>query len=236
MRMPTLTLPRTFGSRIGATAALTALTAAGVTLLTAPVAVAQGEGGDIRIHRVGVPFGVPKDDPVVCRFYLEAVNFDSLGAIAYTIQAQPPLPTSATVNGTIALGAGVGRTEPLVLADGQYKLIWAVGTTPGKEKLFRINCRDENDRREGAQGPGSRIEDQDRGNADPGRGDDHQHGAAAGRDSGGGPKGAVHAGAGGLGLTAAAFSPLTGAAAVGLVAVGGAAYFRLVRRRPHGVA
>ncbi|PZG85509.1 hypothetical protein C1I97_33575 [Streptomyces sp. NTH33] len=229
--MPTLTLPRTFGSRIGATAVLTALTAAGATWLAAPAAMAQGEGGDIRIHRVGVPFGVPKDDPVVCRFYLEAVNFDSLGAIAYTIQAQPPLPTSATVNGTIALGAGVGRTEQLVLTDGQYKLIWAVGTTPNREKLFRINCRDDHDRREGAPGPGGhQIED-------PGRGDgDHRGGAAAGHDSGGGPRGAVHAGAGGLAPTAAAFSPLTGAAAVGLVVVGGAAYCRLARRRPHRVA
>ncbi|MFE9170301.1 hypothetical protein ACFYNZ_12375 [Streptomyces kebangsaanensis] len=229
--MPTLTLPRIFGSRVGVTAALTALTAAGATWLAAPVATALGEGGDIRIHRVGVPFGVPKDDPVVCRFYLEAVNFDSLGAIAYTIQAQPPLPTSATVNGTIALGAGVGRTEPLVLADGQYKLIWTVGTTPGKEKLFRINCRDDHDRREGGPGPGGhQIEDQGRGDGD------HRGGAAAGRDNGGGPKGAVHAGVGGLAPTAAAFSPLTGAAAVGLVVVGGTAYFRLVRRRPHGVA
>ncbi|WP_112469810.1 hypothetical protein [Streptomyces triticisoli] len=232
--MPTLTLPRTFGSRTGATAALTALTAVGATWLAAPVAVAQGGGGDIRIHRVGVPFGVPKDDPVVCRFYLEAVNFDSLGAIPYTIQAQPPLPNSLTSGGTIALGAGVGRTEPLVLADGQYKLLWSVTTASDvirKEKLFRINCRDDHDRREGAPGPGGhQIED-------PGRGDgDHRGGAAAGRDSGGGPKGAVQAGAGGLASRVAAFSPLAGAAAVGLAVVGGAAYFRLVRRRPHSVA
>lgn len=228
--MPTLTPLRTFGSRIGATAALTALTATGAAWLAAPVAMAQGEGGDIRIHRVGVPFGVPKDDPVVCRFYLEAVNFDSLPSIAYTIQAQPPLPTSATVNGTIALGAGVGHTEPLVLADGQYKLIWNVdGTT--REKLFRINCHDEQEKREGAHGPGGRIEDQNHGN------NQQNSTAAAGRDHDGGPKGAVHAGAGGLAPVAAAFTPLTGAAAVGLAAVGGAAYFRRqVRRQPDGAA
>ncbi|GAA0910415.1 hypothetical protein [Streptomyces thermoalcalitolerans] len=227
--MPTLTSLRTFGSRIGATAALTALTAAGATWLAAPAAMAQGEGGDIRIHRVGVPFGVPKDDPVVCRFYLEAVNFDSLPSIAYTIQAQPPLPTSATVNGTIALGAGAGHTEPLVLTDGQYKLIWSVdGTT--REKLFRVNCRDEQERREGAHGPGGRIEDQ-------GRGHDQQNGVAStGHDNDGGPKGAVHAGAGGLAPVAAALSPLTGAAAVGLAAAGGAAYVRRARRQLHGAA
>ncbi|MGX4693115.1 hypothetical protein [Streptomyces sp. JNUCC 63] len=234
--MPTLTLPGTFGSRIGATAALTALTAAAATLLTAPVAMALGEGGDIKVHRVGVPVGVPRDDPAVCRFYLDAVNFDMLRAIGYTIQAQPPLPTSAAVTGVVALGDGVGHTEPLVLADGQYKLVWTVGATP-REKIFRVNCRDGHGRHEGARGPGGQIDDQGRGNADPGRGNDHQHGAAAaGRDSSEGPKGAVHAGAGGLASTAAAFSPLTGTATVGLVVVGGAAYFRLVRRRPHGVA
>ncbi|GAA1009319.1 hypothetical protein [Streptomyces thermogriseus] len=223
--MPTLTSLRTFGSRIGATAALTALTAAGATWLAAPAAMAQGEGGDIRIHRVGVPFGVPKDDPVVCRFYLEAVNFDNLPSIAYTIQAQPPLPTSATVSGTIALGAGAGHTEPLALTDGQYKLIWSVdGTT--REKLFRVNCRDEQERHDGAHGPGGRIEDQGRG---------QQNGAgAAGHD--GGPKGAVHAGAGGLAPMTAALAPLTGAAAVGLAAAGAAAYVRRTRRQPHGAA
>ncbi|MFC4330524.1 hypothetical protein ACFPC0_22610 [Streptomyces andamanensis] len=228
--MPTLTVPRTLGSRVGAAAALTALTAAGATWLAAPVAMAQGEAGDIKIHRVGVPFGVSKDDPVVCRFYLDAVNFDVLPTIGYTIQAMPPLPTSATVTGTIALAAGAGHTDPLGLADGQYKLVWTVAGVP-KEKIFHVNCRDDDGRKEGAQGPGGQIEDQGRGNGEQHSGP----GAGQGGQNGQGPKGGVHAGGGGL-ASAAAYTPVAGAAAVGLVVVGGVAYLRLNRRRTRGAA
>lgn len=219
--MPTLTLLRTYGSRVGAAAALTALTAAGATWLTAPVAMAQGEAGDIKIHRVGVPFGVSKDDPAVCRFYLDAVNFDVLPTISYTIQAQPPLPTTATVTGTVPLAAGAGHTDALGMADGQYKLVWAVAGVP-KEKIFRVNCHDEH--REEGQGPAGQIQDHD-----------DQHGAA-GRDDPPGPKGGVHAGGGGLARAADAFSPVAGAGAVGLVVVSGVVYLRLIRRRAHGAA
>ncbi|MFF9124662.1 hypothetical protein ACF09J_15375 [Streptomyces sp. NPDC014889] len=221
--MPTLTIPRTFGSRAVAVG-LTALTAAGATWLAAPSAMAQGEAGDIKIHRVGVPFGVSKDDPVVCRFYLDAVNFDVLPSIAYTIQPQPPLPNSATVTGTIPLAAGAGHTDPLGLADGQYKIVWTIAGTP-KEKIFRVNCHADGGR-QGALGPGGRIEDPGRGHEVPG----------AGRDDRGGPRGGVHAGGGGLASSVAAYSPVTGAAAVGLVVVSGVVYTRLVRRRPHGAA
>ncbi|MEU6481793.1 hypothetical protein ABZ858_33985 [Streptomyces sp. NPDC047017] len=224
--MPTLTPPRIPGSRVGAAVALTALTAAGAAWFAAPVAQAQGEAGDIKIHRVGVPFGVSKDDPVVCRFYLDAVNFDVLPTIGYTIQAQPPLPTAATVTGTIALAAGAGHTDPLGLADGQYKIIWTVAGTP-KEKIFRVNCHDD-EHKEGAQGPGQ-IEDQGHDGGD-------QHGQGGPGKGDPGPRGGVHAGGGGLVDTAAAFSPVAGAGAVGLVVVGGVAYFRLIRRRPHGAA
>ncbi|MER6980702.1 hypothetical protein ABT317_27970, partial [Streptomyces carpinensis] len=194
--MPTLTLPRTLGSRIGAAAALTALTVAGATWLATPVAKAVGEGGDIKIHRVGVPFGVSKDDPMVCRFYLDAVNFGDLTTVAYTIQAQPPLPTSATVSGTVALGlnTGAGHTDPLGLADGDYRLTWTIGTAP-KAKIFRVNCRDDHERHDGREGPNGQIQDPGHDDADPGRDDNDQHGWAPGRHDGPqGPKGGVHAG------------------------------------------
>ncbi|MEU5307260.1 hypothetical protein [Streptomyces sp. NPDC021562] len=235
--MPTLTLPRSAGSRAGATVVLTALAAAGASWVAAPNAVAQGENGDIRIHRVGVPFGVSKDDPVVCRFYLDAVNFDVLPAIAYTITPQPPLPTAATVAGTIQLAGGAGHTDPLGLADGQYRLTWVVAGAL-KEKVFRLNCHDgKEDGAPGQNGPNGQngqndqnghngqIEDNQHNDASWGKGDDHN-----------GPQGGVHAGGGGLVDTAAAFSPLAAAAAVGLVAASGVAYVRLIRRRPHGAA
>ncbi|MFK4148346.1 hypothetical protein [Streptomyces sp. NPDC004065] len=257
--MPTLTLPRNLGSRAGAAAAVTALTAAGATWLAAPSAVAQ-TNGDIRIHRVGVPFGVTKDDPLVCRFYLDATNFGADVSVTYRIEPQPPAPTGDGYNGSITLAGGVGQSEPLGLADGQYRLIFPnvpEGTVPPRrEKIFRVNCHDENGRREGAQGPGGqgpggrigdpgeRGEAGDRGgrsgdDSGRGEGDQDQRGtaAAAGKSDSGGPRGGVHAGGGGLAArTAAAFSPVTGAAAVGLVVVSGLVYLRLIRRRPYGAA
>ncbi|MEU0964589.1 hypothetical protein ABZ357_03785 [Streptomyces sp. NPDC005917] len=244
--MPTLTLPRSAGSRAGATVVLSALAAAGASWVAAPNAVALGENGDIRLHHVGVPFGVSKDDPVVCRFYLDAVNFDVLPAIAYTITPQPPLPTAATVAGTIQLAGGAGHTDPLGLADGQYKITWTVAGAL-KEKVFRLNCHDgKQDGAHGQNGPNGpngpngqneqngpngqnvtngQIEDNQRSDTGWGQGDDHS-----------GPKGGVHAGGGGLVDRAAAFSPVAAAAAVGLVAASGVVYVRLIRRRPHGAA
>ncbi|MFF7973003.1 hypothetical protein [Streptomyces sp. NPDC007905] len=224
--MATLTLPRTF-SRAGATVVLTALAAAGASWVAAAPAAAQGENGDIRIHREGVPFGVSKDDPVTCRFYLDAVNFDVLTTIAYTITPQPPLPTAATVTGSIQLAGGAGHTDPLGLADGQYKITWIIAGAP-KEKVFRVKCHDE--KQEGQHGPAGQIEDHQR---DDQRGDTT---SGQGGDRNDGPKGGVHAGGGGLVDTTGAFSPVAAAAAVGLVAVSGAVYFRLIRRRPHGAA
>ncbi|MEW2511568.1 hypothetical protein [Streptomyces sp. NPDC046870] len=232
--MPTMT-PRAVGPRAGATVVLTALAAAGASWVAAPSAVAQGENGDIRIHDErhlhGTPLvGSAKDDPVVCRFYLEAVNFDTLTSIAYTITPQPPLPTAATVAGTIQLAGGAGHTDPLGLADGQYKISWIVGTPAAlKEKVFRVNCKD--GRNEGEHGPGGQISD---GRHDSGG--QHDNDASWGRGDENGPRGGVHAGGGGLIDTAAAYSPVAAAGAVGLIAVCGVVYVRLVRRRPHGAA
>ncbi|GGU94632.1 hypothetical protein GCM10010260_32310 [Streptomyces filipinensis] len=236
--MPSLTLPRAVGSRAGAAVVLTALAVAGASWVSAPNAAAQGENGDIRVHREGVPYGVSKDDPAVCRFYLDAVNFDILPNIAYIIQAQPPLPTAATITGIIQLAGGAGHTDPISLTDGQYKLTWVAAGAP-KEKLFRVNCHD--GRQDGAHGPNGQIEDHDRQDQDHDRQDqDHdrqdQDGPGWGQGDHDPPKGGVHAGGGGLIDTAAGYSPLAAAAAVGLVAVSGVAYIRLIRRRPHGAA
>lgn len=107
------------------------------------------------------------------------------------------------------------------MADGQYKITWIVAGAP-KEKVFRVNCHD--GRHGGERRAGDQIEDR------------QSDGAGWGKNDPNGPKGGVHAGGGGLVDTAAAFAPVTAAGAVGLVAVGGVAYFRLNRRRPNGAA
>ncbi|MFG3204642.1 hypothetical protein [Streptomyces sp. NPDC048192] len=225
--MPTLTSPRVSGPRAGAAVVLTALAAAGVSWVVAPTAAALGENGDIRIQPVGDHPDEGTDAPVVCKFRLDAVNFDSLPTIAYTITPQPPLPTAATTAGTIQLGGGSGRTDVIGLADGQYTLTWIVGTPSiTKEKIFRVSCRGR--RHEERPGPGGAIADDHR--------DDHRDDGAWGRGDHGDPRGGVHAGGGGLIDKAAAYTPVAAAGAVGLTAIGGAVYFRRSRRRPHGAA
>ncbi|MEV6117233.1 hypothetical protein AB0L59_33310 [Streptomyces sp. NPDC052109] len=225
--MPTHTSPRAFGSRAGATVVLAALATVGASWVAAPNAAAQGANGDIRVHSVGERPGMSQDDPVVCKFTLDAVNFDILPNIPYIIQAQPPLPSAATLTGVIQLAEGAGHTDVIGLADGQYKLTW-VAAGAVKEKLFRVNCHDRHEHDEG-HGPNGQIEDHQ---------DHHQQDGPAwgGRDRDDPPRGGVHAGGGGLVDTAAAYSPVAAAGAVGLSAVGGVMYLRRNRRRPHGAA
>ncbi|MEU1186585.1 hypothetical protein [Streptomyces sp. NPDC005859] len=283
--MSSSTLPSALGSRLGVTA-LTVLAAAGFTTLSAPSAMAVGEAGDIRIHREQVPPGVSKDDPVACRFYLDAANFGELPTVAYTIKARPPAPDTATVTGNITLTQGAGHTDTLGLAEGSYTLEWTIaagGDVPvpsPKVKVFKISCPE--GRRGGNEGPNRPITDDGReagasngpgGGGQAGGGQNGTTQGAGGREGGaqgggawsgekggsegggawsgekggsegggawsgekGGPEGGVHAGGGGLADSSQAFTPLAGAAAVGLVAVGGFAYFRLIRRRTHGAA
>ncbi|MET8024219.1 hypothetical protein [Streptomyces avermitilis] len=261
--MTTSSLSRRAGAaRTGAAAALAVLAAATTASIGAPVAfAAPGDEGELRIHRVGAPLGVPKDDSKVCRFYLDATNFDGAATVTYTIEAQPPLPNTATLTGTIILAAGVGRTEPLALPDGQYKLTWPVPpstTAPQKEKIFRVDCREENEHGEkeyngdkesnGASGPqgGGYQGGDSQGGGGQGGGDSSSQGGGNEGQGGGnggsqggeqdGPKGGVRAGGGGLAEMTEAVSPVAATAAVGLVVAGGVTYFRLIRRRPHGVA
>ncbi|MFF3742224.1 hypothetical protein [Streptomyces sp. NPDC002566] len=256
--MSSMMLPSAAGTRLGVTA-LAVLGAAGATWLAAPTAVAApGDGADIRIHNERVPFGVSKDDPVVCRFYLDAANFGELTTVAYTIEAQPPLPTAATVTGSITLAGGAGHTDTLGLADGQYRLTWTVvGGSGPREKVFRVNCDANGQNAAGGQGNGPQgngpqgngpqgngPQGNDNANANGGgngggRGEDPGSpisDSGQGGHSSGGPKGGVHAGGGGLFDTMEAYTPLSAAAAVGAVVVGGAAYVRMSRRRSHGAA
>lgn len=219
--MPTLTSPHAFGSRAGATVLLAALAIAGASWVAAPTAAAVGENGDIMIQPVGMHPEGTDDAPLVCKFKLDAVNFDALPAIAYSITPQPALPSAGTATGTIRLGRGAGHTETIGLADGRYTLTWVVsGAT--KEKIFRVNCH--GSRHEGRRDPGGQISDDHRDDGAWARGDHYD------------PRGGVHAGGGGLIDTAAAYSPVAAAGVVGLTAVGGAVYLRRNRRRPHGAA
>ncbi|MET8978729.1 hypothetical protein ABZX85_24240 [Streptomyces sp. NPDC004539] len=214
-------MTRPYPSRKAA-AALTALAATGVTLLGASAAVAApGDNGDVKIHTVGTAVDAQANQPKVCRFYLDAFNFDTAQGIDWTIQPQGGNSgTTATLSDSLTLANGTGTTENLLLPTGQYKLTWKIvgGNGAGKMKVFKVDCPDITPSSPpptgGPGGPGG-------GPGGPGGGP-------------GGPNGGPPAGGGGLAKDDA-FSPLAGAAAVGVTAVGAVAWFRL-RRRPHGAA
>jgi hypothetical protein len=203
--MPTPSLPR----RV---AALSALTLAGTALLGGPAVAAPGDNGDVKIHVVGTAAAAHLKQPKVCRFYLDAFNFDVARGIHWTIEPQPARVGGTTLSGALRLTAGVGTTAVLLLPDGQYKLTWTVdgGNGAGKYKVFKVDCPNTP-----SGGPSGA----------PGVPRDGGHR---------GPNGGPPAGGGGL-ARSEAFTPVAGAATVGLAAVGGAVWFRL-RRRPHGAA
>ncbi|WP_405766332.1 hypothetical protein [Streptomyces sp. NBC_01538] len=217
--MTTSLRPRRAGAR---TAVLAALTLAGTTLVTAPAVAAPGDNGDVKIHKVGTPFTDQRNEPKVCNFYLAAFNFDDLPDnqdIEWSIETQPLETNGATLADTIQLeGDGTGHTMPLSLPDGQYKLTWKIvgGQGAGKHKVFQVDC---------PTGTPTGTPTPPGGPGGPGGGPGGPHG---------GPHGGVPAGGGGV-ARAEAFSPVAGAAAVGLIVVGGVVYLR-TRRRADGAA
>ncbi|WP_405738633.1 hypothetical protein OG885_35405 [Streptomyces sp. NBC_00028] len=201
----------------GRTAALAALTVAGTVLIGVPgtAAAAPGDNGDVKIHKTGTPPGDPSNEPKVCDFYLDAVNFDALEHFTYTIDGQGNGPNAGTghlAGSATADAQGAAHTGTLTLSDGLYKLVWKGDNWQGagKQKVFTVDC--------GGSSPSPTPTPT---STRPGGGP-------------GGPNGGPPAGGGGLARDAA-MGPVAGAAAVGLAAVGGAVWLRL-RRRPHGAS
>ncbi|GHH18507.1 hypothetical protein [Streptomyces lanatus] len=147
--MPTTPLPR----RVARIVAVTALTAALTPITGMPAAgaapMAPGDNGTLKIHTApwdGVArtsYGDAIDEPRVCRFYLDAANFETITAVTWNIRTQPQVPAGATLQGTLNLAGGIGHTEDLNLPDGQYQLTWTfTGMTGGpREKNFTVDCR-----------------------------------------------------------------------------------------------
>ncbi|MFI5681167.1 hypothetical protein [Streptomyces cellulosae] len=202
--MSTMPLQRRAGLRTAALAALT-VTVGSLAGTTAAVGApaAPGDNGTVKIHSVEpthtTPPGDPKDEPKVCKFYIDATGFDANQSIQWSIVTQPPVQGGARRDGVLSLPDGSGSTEILSLPDGMYKLTWNIvgGAGAGKHKVFTVSCADPS--------------------ASPSPG----------------PHDGPPAGGGGL-ARGAAFTPVAGAAAVGLAAVTGTVWFR--RRRQHGAA
>ncbi|MFJ9692320.1 hypothetical protein [Kitasatospora sp. NPDC101183] len=123
---------------------LTAATAAAaLTLAAAPVAfAAPGDNGDVKVHDSTTPVTDQADNPKVCKFYLDAFNFDTIQQVNWTIEQQPPTGTAQVLAGSITLVGGTGATGLFSLPDGHYKLDWTFVGENGsaKHKVFEVSC------------------------------------------------------------------------------------------------
>ncbi|MEU9917588.1 hypothetical protein [Streptomyces sp. NPDC051001] len=147
--MPTMSLARRAGARTAALAALTvALGPLSGMASAGAVPLAPGDNGTVKIHTAPydnvkrTPYGDPRDEPKVCKFYIDAANFDPGQEITWNIVTQPPVTNGATLSGELLLPTGAGHTLDYTLPDGQYKLTWNItgGSGAGKHKVFKVDC------------------------------------------------------------------------------------------------
>ncbi|HEV2343231.1 MAG TPA: hypothetical protein VGS97_04000 [Actinocrinis sp.] len=129
---------------------LTFLLAALVTTLlgfaaAAPASAAKtipGDNGDVKIHAVGTFFVDHRNQPHVCRFYLDAFNFDPVQQITWLIRQQPPTGHAEVKSGSMTLSNGAGHSVVMSLPAGHYKLVWNFTGEHGeaKFKVFWSDC------------------------------------------------------------------------------------------------
>ncbi|MEV6327262.1 hypothetical protein [Streptomyces sp. NPDC051909] len=204
-------------------AAVTALALGSAALVAAPAAYAvPGDNGDVKVHDSNTGEFDQRDDPKVCKFYLDAFNFDSNQQVSWTIAPQPPKAEDPHLSGSLITDAnGHKRTENLTLPEGMYKLDWTfVGEQgAGKHKVFKVDCPNGN----GGNGNGGN------GNGGPGGGHGHKP-----------PHGPVGAGGGGAADTTTTADDsgfgVASAVAAGLAGTAGLILIRRSRRRNDGAA
>ncbi|MEU8542871.1 hypothetical protein AB0C52_23290 [Streptomyces sp. NPDC048717] len=123
--------------------AVTALAVGSLALTSAPAAfAAPGDNGDVKIHLSGTAVGSLSDETKVCRFYLDAFNFDTLALVDWEISPQPAKSATPSLSGSINLSVGIGHTNDLMLPNGTYQLTWKfLGETGvAKHKVFTVDC------------------------------------------------------------------------------------------------
>src|SRR5205085_7115345 len=80
--------------------------------------------------------------PHVCRFYLDAFNFDTVQQVSWHIYQQPPTGHALVKSGTLTLANGKGTSAVMSLPAGHYKLTWTFKGEHGraKFKVFWSTC------------------------------------------------------------------------------------------------
>ncbi len=105
--------------------------------------MAKGDNGDVKIHAVGASFVDERNQPHVCRFYLDAFNFDAHQQVSWTISQQPPTGHTQVLSETLMLDShGAGTSAQYSLPAGHYKLVWNFSGEHGsaKHKVFWSDC------------------------------------------------------------------------------------------------
>ncbi|MEU5093864.1 LPXTG cell wall anchor domain-containing protein [Streptomyces sp. NPDC020996] len=133
-------------SRAGALSAVAA-----AALLCSPAvahAAVPGDNGTVKIHDAKTGEELPRNEPHVCSFYLDAFGFDGVQEVDWHIDAWAPSAGAkgeTVKSGAITLdGEGHGRTDDMSLPDGHYKLFWNFEGEKGaaKQKVFWADCED----------------------------------------------------------------------------------------------
>jgi len=131
-------------ARSSRTVPLVAVFSAAVVLTAAPAALAKapGDNGDVKVHRTTTAVSDQRDNPMVCRFYLDAFQFDTVQQVSWSISQQPPTGHTLVLSGTLTLTNGTGHTVNMGLPNGHYKLTWKFTGEHGsaKHKVFFVSC------------------------------------------------------------------------------------------------
>jgi hypothetical protein len=132
-------------SRLPWRATALVLLGAALSIGVSGTAHAEGDNGTVKVHAVGTPQEDNRDQPHVCRFYLDAFGFDGQQSVYWSINGIPPTDASRTqvAQDTLTLAAdGTGRTGDMSLPDGHYKLYWKFVGENGraKQKAFWVDC------------------------------------------------------------------------------------------------
>lgn len=101
-----------------------------------------GDNGDVKIHAVGTFFYDHRHQPHVCKFYLDAFDFDTVQQVSWSIDQQPPTGHAVVKTGSITLTNGIGMSAVMSLPAGHYKLVWKFNDEHGraKFKVFWSDC------------------------------------------------------------------------------------------------
>ncbi|WP_320774416.1 hypothetical protein, partial [Streptomyces sp. CRN 30] len=140
--MSTSSLPCRAGARSGAVG-LAALALTGAAFLAASAAVAApGDNGDVTPRMQGVAVAPQSGRPAVCRFQLDATNFETVQGIDWTVEPQPAKADGTSLSGSFSLSQGAGESDSMTIPEGPYRLTWKLlgGEGAGKQKDFKAAC------------------------------------------------------------------------------------------------